>query len=249
MRGILLIDADSLCYSACLCSRTEDDEGFVRDMDVATKKFDELLVDIVTSVNAYKPIESYCLFIGGVNNYRKLLFPSYKASRRLKTLPTLLPSIKQYAVDKHSAFACHGCEADDTVYSTYLHHVANGDDVVLATIDKDLRQIGCPMYNYHPSHRCIEEYTPEAAMYAKYYQLLVGDSSDDINYTKGIGVKKAEKILAGATTPFGYLRRIYAVYKQMHKGKARERFMYNALLVGLNKRTAIPEEWCNYVMV
>jgi 5'-3' exonuclease len=84
---------------------------------------------------------------------------------------------------------------------------AQTKDTCIVSIDKDLDQI--PGEHYHPGIRRQQVFirepkfytiTPEQGLYFFYYQLLIGDGSDNIKGAPGIGPKKADKILFDCKT-------------------------------------------------
>lgn len=98
-----------------------------------------------------------------------------------------------------------GNEADDELA------FAQTKDTCICSIDKDLDQIVGK--HFHPgikrSNVFIREpklytITEEQALYFFYYQLLVGDNTDNIKGAIGIGPKKAENILFGSKTEWDY---------------------------------------------
>ena len=86
-------------------------------------------------------------------------------------------------------------EADDLV-SIWAHEALDRkEEYVICGIDKDLLQIPGHHYNYgKDTWQLINE---EEALHNLYIQCLTGDNTDNIPGLKGIGPKKAQKILAG----------------------------------------------------
>ena len=86
-------------------------------------------------------------------------------------------------------------EADDLVAIWASEARANEDAYVVVGIDKDLKQIPGNHYNFvKKEHVFIDD---DQAHLLLMTQCLTGDNSDNIPGIKGIGPKKAEKILAG----------------------------------------------------
>ena len=69
---------------------------------------------------------------------------------------------------------------------------------ILVSIDKDLDTV--PGWHYNYDKKITYFVTPEEASYNFYYQLLVGDSSDNIKGAVGVGPAKAKKILSECKT-------------------------------------------------
>lgn len=238
----LLIDADSLLFQSTVCSKEQDEEGFVRDPNEAVSKFDERLHLIINTIweNHQYNVDKFALFVGGSNNYRKLLFPTYKDSRKKKQKPVLLDFLKTYIVKNYGAFVSDGCEADDSIYATWLK-LKDTQTVIIATVDKDLKQIPCLFFDYYHTRMTLSQITEKEATYTKYKMLLIGDSGDDVNPIKGLGEKHAQKLLDSATSNFSALRMVYTQYKLKHRQKAREMFLRNLLMVSLNPKVTTCE--------
>jgi hypothetical protein len=87
------------------------------------------------------------------------------------------------------------------------------------------------MYNYHIKHKCVYDITEEEALYNFYEQMIMGDGADNVNYCKGYGKKFSEKHLADCKTHYQYTKKVYELFKTIHKGKAKQRYIecYNLL--------------------
>jgi 5'-3' exonuclease len=89
-----------------------------------------------------------------------------------------------------------GIEADDmlAIRATEL-----GDDSVMVTLDKDLDQVVGWHYNFVKKNKYF--ITKDEGLLNFYKQFLVGDRTDNIIGVKGIGDKKAHKLLEGQSEP------------------------------------------------
>lgn len=241
----LVVDADSLMYAACLCSKEEDPEGFVRESGHAISRFDESFQSIVNDLYEHHSVDvtRYIFVVGGTNNFRKLLVPSYKANRLKREVPPMLNFISSYVQSTYGAYAAHGCEADDVVMATYKKLTAEGKYAIIASLDKDLKQRPCVFYDVYYQRRTLVTVNEEQAMFNYYSQMLMGDATDGITGVKGIGIKKAEKILSNCKSDFSYLRKVYSEYKTAYNRRAREKFLEAKLLITLNTRVTTPTEF------
>jgi len=147
-------------------------------------------------------IQDFQLYVTGENNFRYKIYPEYKANRLKLPRPTYLELCKQHLVKNWGAIQSDGCEADDLIGIDQTNNLANEVDTVIVSIDKDLDQIEGWHYSpeivhisvvVKPGRRYVV--SPNQALRFFYYQLLVGDSTDGIKGARGIGPKKAEKIL------------------------------------------------------
>jgi hypothetical protein len=214
---ILLIDADSLIFASCYRKRlTPDDSPYYEKLSDATDKFDEQLMGIVNDLEEHYEIDKVLIFNGSLGNFRKLITKK----------------------DKHNSIYGYGVETDDMVarYWNDLSKEFGRDEVMIVSIDKDYKQFPCLMYNYHCKHKVVYDITEEEAMYNLYEQMIIGDTADNVNYFKGKGKKFAEKYLADCNSHYQYTKKMYELFKEVHKGKAKQRYIecYNLLKLRTN---------------
>ena len=224
---ILLIDADSLIFASCYRKReTPDDELYYTEIEDSRAKFDEQFMSIVNHLEDKYPIDKILTFSGSKGNFRKLITPKYKANRKKQELPPLLDEMHQFVKDHYDSIWGYGVETDDMVarYWKQISDDIGRDEVMIVSIDKDYKQFPCLMYNYHYKHKVILDISEEEAMYNFYEQCIVGDTADNVNYFKGKGKKYAEKHFKDCTTKYQYTRKLYELFKQEYKGKARQKY-------------------------
>jgi 5'-3' exonuclease len=132
-----------------------------------------------------------------------------------------------FVKEQYNSIWGYGCETDDVVakYWFELSNEIGRDNVIIVSIDKDYKQFPCLMYNYHAKHKCIYDISEEEAMYNFYEQMIIGDTADNVNYCKGYGKKFAEKYLVDCKSKYEYTKKIYQLFKAIHKGKARQRYI------------------------
>ena len=224
---ILLVDADSLIFASCYRKReTPDDELYYTNIEDSRAKFDEQFMSIVNHLEEKYPIDKILTFSGSKGNFRKLITPKYKANRKKQELPPLLDEMHQFVKDHYDSIWGYGIETDDMVarYWKQISDDIGRDEVMIVSIDKDYKQFPCLMYNYHYKHKVILDISEEEAMYNFYEQCIVGDTADNVNYFKGKGKKFAEKHFKDCTTKYQYTRKLYELFKQEYKGKARQKY-------------------------
>ena len=231
---ILLIDADSLIFASCYRKReTPDDSPYYTKLLDATDKFDEQLMRTVNDLEEHYEIDKVLIFSGSLGNFRKLITKKYKANRNNTQKPPLLNEVHAYVKEKHNSIYGYGIETDDMVarYWCDLSKEFGRNEVMIVSIDKDYKQFPCLMYNYHYKHKVVYDITEDEAMYNFYEQMIIGDTADNVNYFKGKGKKFAEKYLAGCDSHFKYTKKMYQLFKEVHKGKAKQRYIecYNLL--------------------
>jgi 5'-3' exonuclease len=236
---ILLVDADSLIFASCYRKReTPDDNPYFEKLSDASGKFNEQLMGIVNHLEDFYDIDKVIIFNGSKGNFRKLITDKYKANRKDSQIPPLLNDMHQWVKDNHNSVYGYGVETDDMVarYWFNLSQEFGRDNVMIVSIDKDYKQFPCMMYNYHYKHKQVLDITEDEAMYNFYEQMIVGDTADNVNYFKGKGKKFAENYLKDCTSHYQYTKRMYELFKQEYKGKAKQRYIecYNLLKLRTN---------------
>jgi len=236
---ILLFDADSLIFASCYKRKEhENDEQFYTDINLSIHKFDEGFMKIINDLEETYEIEKVLVFSGSKGNFRKYLSPKYKANRIGGILPPLLNDMHKFVKESYDSIVGYGVETDDMVarywYNLSKEHGRN--NVMIISIDKDYKQFPCLMYNYHFKHRCVYDISKEQAMYNFYEQMIIGDTADNVQYCKGYGKKYAEKLFVGCDSHYKYTKRVYELFKNIHKGKAKQRYIecYNLLKLRTN---------------
>ena len=228
---ILLVDADSLVFASCYSGK--EDEKYYTDIEGARGKFDEQFMNIVNRLEDEFDIQKVLTFNGSRGNFRKKLNPTYKANRKNAELPPLLFEMHQYVKDQYNSIYGYGLETDDLVakYWKNLSDEIGRENVMIVSLDKDYKQFPCLMYNYHYKHQCIYDISEASALYNFYEQMIIGDGADNVNYFKGKGKAFAKKWYDGCKTKYQYTRRLFELFKQEYKSKAREKYIecYNLL--------------------
>ncbi len=231
---VLLIDADSLIFASCYRAKDDSFENpFYTDIEDSIVKFDEQLMKIINDLEDQFEIDKYIVFNGSKGNFRKLISKKYKANRKKQTLPPLLHDMHQYVKDTYHSIYGFGIETDDLV-ARYWYNIAKDigrDNVIIVSIDKDYKQFPALIYNYHYKHQTILDITPQQALYNFYEQMIVGDTADNVNYFKGKGKKFAEKYFKDCKTKYQYTKKLYELFKEQYKSKAKQNYIecYNLL--------------------
>ena len=224
---ILLVDADSLIFASCYRKRESPDaEKYYTDIAEARNKFDEQYMAIVNHLEEMYSVDKVLTFSGSKGNFRKILNTKYKANRKKQELPPLLHEMHAYVKSQYDSIYGFGIETDDLVarYWAKLTKELGRDEVMIVSIDKDYKQFPCLMYNYHYKHQVVLDISEDEAMFNFYSQCITGDSADNVQYFKGKGIKFAEKYFADCTTKYQYTRKLYELFKQQYKGKARQKY-------------------------
>lgn len=209
---IVLIDGDPPVYSCGFAANDDPVEHALHNMKQLINKICE-----ATQADEYK------IYLTGKNNYRNDMVDYYKANRDSSHKPLHYEALRNYLVEVHDAEVVDGMEADDALGIAQYQSYIRGVETCIATIDKDLLMIPGKHYNWNKD--VLHEVDEFKGIEFFYTQLLTGDKVDNIKGIHGIGPKKAEKILDGATTELELYRRVQMEYEK-YKGDFYQGFDY-----------------------
>lgn len=156
------------------------------------------------------------IYLTGKGNYRETVAVTYpyKGNRDTLHKPYWYGEITDYLIDHWDAKVIDGMEADDAMgikqwkdfskaqkfyikeeADTFESWYSTCNPTIICTIDKDLDMIPGWHYNWTKGKKYFV--SEEEADYFFDLQMLMGDRVDNIYAIKGIGPKKAEKLLKG----------------------------------------------------
>lgn len=176
----LLIDGDLLCYRACCGPNSWTDPNFGINA----------VYDSLNTIFNNTGVHDYEMFFSGPNNFRKKVYPEYKANRNKMERPPSLPVVKAH-------FCTEPWQVADELEADDLLGLEQDDTTCIVSIDKDMLTIPGWHYNFVRDEFYLIK--PEESIYKFYLQLLTGDPADNIKGAKGIGGVKASKILYDVT--------------------------------------------------
>jgi len=191
-----LIDGDVITYQASFAAAKDGEDKLQHTID-----------EMIADITFYAGCENNKVYIGGKNNFRidVAVTKPYKGGRKSEK-PRHYQAARDYMVSDHNAYVVDGFEADDYLS---IALTMRGDQAVLCTIDKDLRNTPGNHYNWRKQIK--DTVTPEQATNTFLMQALTGDAVDNIQGVPRIGPKKAEKLLTGLTRS-GKVRAIGLAY-------------------------------------
>lgn len=191
------------------------------------------------------------IYVGGLGNFRKDLYPDYKGNRAPK--PKLHKYCHAYVTGKYAAMVeiCDGLEAEDHCLADALAD-PNG---VIGYVDKDLEGQAGYFFNYNKMELGVFYINKTQAFYNLCVQLMIGDRSTDnikgIDFvsaslkekykitTKSIGAGTAAKILADVEHDIQLMKeRIVEVYKMSYLGEWKKFLDFTGKLIYIT-----PKRW------
>lgn len=199
--------------------------------------------------------------LSGVGNFRNDIatLQSYKGNRSGFEKPAHYKTVEMFLRENYPTIMVDGREADD-----YLGDVLRyfPDLAICGSRDKDLRTVP----GYHYSWACGEnqpekplyKVSPYDAWHFFFYQMLIGDNTDNIigcgvkkemkwgknedgtprmmMRRKGVGSVGAKKILDNAKDTMELYERVYSEYKAVFGEDAEEAFLENARLLYIGQK-------------
>jgi hypothetical protein len=96
---------------------------------------------------------------------------------------------------------------------------------MIVSLDKDYKQFPALIYNYHFKHKNIYDISESQALFNLYEQFIIGDTADNVQYFRGRGKVFASKYLKDCLTKYQYTRRMYELFQEEYKGKARQKYV------------------------
>lgn len=183
---MILVDADSIYFRCCMVTQKEKEvRNYIRDSINTIKR------------NCISFSESQVLIaVKGRDNFRYEVYEDYKGNRTRELEPEVKKCLTyghNHLIEKYDAKQCDGMEADDMVAIWAWECILSETPYVIVHIDKDLDMIPGTHYNFIKEESYYVDF--DQAHYNFMKQLLMGDTADNIPGIKGIGPKKAEKLL------------------------------------------------------
>lgn len=190
---ILVIDGDAIPYMIGWFQKEH------ADIDRTNEAVDNFMNDFLVITGASKFIGILASENSGkCFRYDVYKYKPYKGNRSGEKdawIKFWEPHIRRRLIERWG-FVCSPAwlETDDVV--AYLSAVTKG---IICSPDKDLKQMPGAFYNYKElgteKHKGVEIVSAKEALRNFYFQLLVGDTTDNINGVTGMGEVKANKLL------------------------------------------------------
>ncbi len=193
-----------------------------RAFQVASLEFKGVGVEVcrigISSLRAllqqFTPSQVFVVWDYGRDSQRLTLYPSYKKADKEKSeeeKEKITEYFRQVAefekfigMSGIAQFKVKGREADDIIYSLLAHKIVPEGEIIVVSADQDMLQLFSSFEQikiYQPIKKIIitkteaeEEIGIPISWWVK-YRALAGDSSDNIPGIKGIGPKKAKKLV------------------------------------------------------
>ena len=218
MKLMPIIDGDILCYRVGFACNEETEKVAIRTMADMLEE----LIFIELSSNIHVG------YLTGKENYRHDIAKTkpYKGNRKDAPRPVHLHSLREYLITAWDFRVANGQEADDAIG---IHATLTRDNSIIVSIDKDLDMI--PGHHYNPVKKDHYYVNDKVAIKNFYRQILTGDKVDNVQGLRGIGPKKADKILGDFDTDLA----MYEAVLKAYDGDA-ERVLENGQLLWIRRK-------------
>ena len=178
-----LIDGDLIAYRCAASCQSKGE--VVHDFSIAQARANNLLVNIKDAVAATE----HRIFLSGGENFRKLIYPDYKANRNDQERPIYLEPLREWLVTEWGAKVTDGIEADDAM--GIAQSSSTDGTTIICSLDKDMLQV--PGWHYQweiqgtgsTGKKWVKEASttlvdPLQGQFNFYWQLVMGDRADNV---------------------------------------------------------------------
>lgn len=148
------------------------------------------------------------------SNYRFAIDSTYKANRK-QPKPKHYDYLRELLSSDNTTYRTHvsnGREADDSI-GIAANNFSTKRDFIIVSIDKDLKQISGWHYDFVKNKKYyVNQTTADRFIY---YQLLVGDSADNIRGITGIGDSIATRLFEHCSNARDCYRIVHHIYSMV----------------------------------
>lgn len=230
---IALLDGDLVAFR---CAASAENDA----LDIAIYRTDQLVRQVLQETSADK----YHIYISGKENFRKIINPLYKANRTQPS-PKWLADCKEFLLVEWNASMKEGYEADD------LLGINQTVESVICSLDKDLKMIPGNHYSWEISGttatgakwtKATESrfVTKEDGIRTFYEQMLIGDTTDNVEGIRGLGPKKSKTYLSSAETEQELFDLVYNKYNDP------QRFLMNGICLWILQEEGVT--WVHHLV-
>jgi 5'-3' exonuclease len=171
---MIVVDADHISYRAASSCEPTKAKPFLESKEMAVWRLHSMIEQLEGTFNTNE-MEFH---LGGEGNWRKQIYPEYKANRKDMKRPTYIEDVREILVAQYNAKVINDMEVDDVCGIRMTQLQAEGLSPVCVSLDKDLLQIPGKHYNFvKQKHTFV---SPLDGLRSFYKQVITGDASDNV---------------------------------------------------------------------
>lgn len=225
----LLIDGDVEVFKASSVSQEKIDWGDGEcSLDTDPKGAEDYLVSALSHYQEVLKADRLIVCLSSPHNWRKELWPEYKANRKDKERPVLIEHCRGFLFTHYETACWPRLEADDVM--GILSQTIRGS--IIVSVDKDMRTIPCRLFNPGRPEEGVVIIDDQMAHEWHMMQTLTGDAVDGYKGCPGIGPKKAERIL----------REVFDEVNPLQNYSAWRKALWEAVVTTFESRGLKPED-------
>jgi len=194
MSSTLLVDGDIVAYQ--IAFRTETPirwENEVWTLHSDEHECRQLIDEYFSTLKEDTQCANVLIAFSDKANFRKDIFPDYKANRIKQRKPLTLKYCKEYMKKNFKIYVKPTLEADDVLGILGTSKIIKGTKIIVST-DKDLKQI--TGLHYNPITKEFFKVSKKEADYNFYSQILTGDPVDNYKGCPSYGEVKTHRVLS-----------------------------------------------------
>lgn len=224
MRRTVLIDADVLLYRASIVNEKPVNWGdglwtlWAHEED-AILTFDRSLQNLIEGLNA---TDAILALSSDKKNFRKSIYPEYKANRADSRKPIVYKALKEYCVENYETMEWDGLEGDDVLGILATSESYISGEKIIATIDKDLQTVPAKHVSLDDPDLNLWEVDEAESIRNHMVQTLSGDRTDNIPGCPGFGPKRSTEVIE---SPYRLISSVKEIKSGLNKGKRKEQWV------------------------
>jgi len=199
IKAQVIFDGDYVAFVASCAVEQEIDWGdgmwtLHSDVNDAISTFESMMSSQLKAVESELEVDVEDIilcFSDPKHNFRKDVYPQYKANRKSKRKPVCYKALRDYLSETYSIVEFPTLEGDDAC--GILATSGELSNPIIVSADKDFKTI--PATFFDTARGTADTIDELEANYWHLYQTLIGDSTDGYPGCKGIGPVAATKLL------------------------------------------------------
>lgn len=200
-KPLMIVDGDSLAYLGSAASQKEaefnpnDPDAYEIYISMKPSEALHYIGDKMRALSAHAPDAEQIIAFGNSKNFRKTLYPEYKANRLHSRKPVGLGKLRAKMKERYPYVLIDGIEADDLmgIAATFGEYCEK--TVLVASDDKDMKSFPGTTLSISDTSAFPVCTSPHEAFQTAMLQTLTGDRADNYEGIPGCGPATAAKIL------------------------------------------------------